>query len=186
MIEEKPSQFSAFRPTGALSSSLTASNGVSRTKRSRKRARARYGGLVEVLLHLPTKFMKRVFVVLLASLLGFGTAGATDDAEIERALQNMSRTLNAQLPSGGDDFMVISVTAGPGKRFTYFGVSSTPAELWNVSLRSESFAIAVDTYCTIPGMAAFRDHGVTVAWNVSDKTGRHVYTNTVSPKECRR
>jgi len=129
--------------------------------------------------------MKRPFVVVLASLLGFGSAGATDEAEIDHALQNLSRTLNAQLPSGNDEFMVISVAAGPGKRFTYFGVSSTPTELWNASMRSESFAVAVNTYCTVPGMAAFRDYGVSVAWNVSDKSGRHLYTNTVSRRTAR-
>ena len=128
--------------------------------------------------------MKVISVVLACLTLASGGAMAASDAEIEKALQELSRTTNAQLPTGNDASMTIGVAAGPGKRFTYFSVSGVPSSEWTSAMRAHSYQIAVNSYCTDPGMLPFRDYGVTVAWSSSDKMGRHIYTNAVSPRDC--
>lgn len=121
----------------------------------------------------------------IASLLS-ADAGAATDAEVERQLIAMTREANRQLPSGNSAAMVLGVFAGPGRQFTYLSVQAIPAADWSQSMRAHSRRIAINDYCSNPGMQWFRLNRVVVSWQASDQEGVHVYTNTVSPSNCSR
>lgn len=111
---------------------------------------------------------------------------ALTDAEIDSELQGVARDTNAKLPMGNSQSVVISVVALPGKRFAYKTLVGTPARQWSTEMRAHSLRIAVNNYCSSPQMAAFKEFGVTVSWDLADREGNHITTNTVSPKQCRR
>jgi curved DNA-binding protein CbpA len=109
---------------------------------------------------------------------------STNDLEIEAELQTLSKKMNATMPTGGPVATIVSVSAGPGKRFKYLTVVPTLAEEWTVEMKEQSRRIAINSYCTAPNMEAFKSFGVTVSWETIDKNGGYVLTNTVTPAEC--
>ena len=111
-------------------------------------------------------------------------ARATSDSEIEKELQTLSKKMNATLPTGGPLALIVSVTAGPGKRFKYLTVVPTPARAWTSEMKAQSRRMALNSYCTAPNMEAFKAFGVAVSWESIDKDGVHVLTNTVNPSDC--
>lgn len=131
--------------------------------------------------------MNRALLLLVScSMLTVSTSLlALSDAEVERELQAISREMSKKLPLGNSSSMLISVTAGPGRRITYSNISSIPAREWSSEMKANSRRIAVNNYCSDPGMAAFREFGVTGVWTHSDKDGRHITTNTVAPSACK-
>ena len=124
-------------------------------------------------------------LIVCSMLLLTTIAHAFTDAEVESALADIVRTTNKTLPSGPEDGRVISVNAGPGRRFNIYALSTRALALWTPALIAESRRIAVDTYCRNPGMQGFRQLNVTVAWQLSDPRGRYVLTNAIAPTECR-
>lgn len=132
--------------------------------------------------------LRRFFaVVLLGSAAACGPpAFAVTSAEVDVLLQKLARDMNTRLPSGVDDARIVMVLAEPGRRFTYRTISGKPANVWSSEMKAHSRRIAVNDYCTNPSMEAFKDFDVTVTWQLSDKEGRHISTNIVSPKDCRR
>lgn len=108
-----------------------------------------------------------------------------NDAEIATVLKRMERDAGRQLPMGSPLSMVVAVQAGPGRMFTYRSVQTVPAYEWTASMKQHSRRIAINDYCTNPGLSEFKAQQVTVSWIVSDIDGRHVTTNTISASMCR-
>lgn len=119
-----------------------------------------------------------------ALLIVVNSAQAARDA-VEVQLQRLAEQMSASLPSGNAQSMVISVQAGPGRRFTYNSVQAIPTNEWTGEMKAHSARIARNDYCTNPNLQDFRRAGVTVVWNAADMQGRYVYGNTVSPADCR-
>lgn len=113
-------------------------------------------------------------------------AFALTDAEVDVLLQGIARDMNTKLPSGNNQALIVAVVALPGKRFTYRTISGTPVRQWSSEMRAHSRRIAVNDYCTNPTLDAYKEFGVIVSWQLSDREGNHILTNVVSPKECRR
>ena len=134
---------------------------------------------------MQNRCMKWIASIGLALILPAVSASALTDVEVERELTAVARHLSSNLPMGNNASMLISVSAGPGRRFRYFSVQSIPARQWSAEMRSHSRRIAVNDYCTNPEMKPFRANTVTVSWQISDMDGVYVLTNTVSPSECR-
>ena len=128
-------------------------------------------------------WLRLVFLAAIAVL--SGKAFAITDAEVDVLLQGIARDMNAKLPSGSNQALVVAVVALPGKRFTYRTISGTSAQQWSSEMRAHSRWIAVNDYCTNPSLDAYKELGVIVSWQLSDRDGNHITTNTVSPKECR-
>lgn len=126
----------------------------------------------------------RIAVAILAAITSTALL-ATTDAEIEKLLAKVSREINAKLPLGTAEVTIVSVVAGPGKRFEYHSVISTPATQWTPAMKIRAGRQLIDDYCTAPEMKDFRSLGVTVSWISSDQEGVHIYTNTVTPQNCR-
>lgn len=110
--------------------------------------------------------------------------GATD-AQIDITLQQIARDISATLPSGNSDGAIVAVSALPGKRFVYKTEVSMPARQWTPELRARSRETAVNDYCTNPDLEPFNELGITVIWQLSDREGNDITTNTASPKDCR-
>ena len=106
------------------------------------------------------------------------------DAEIDITLQKIARDINATLTPGNSDGAIVAVSALPGKRFVYKTQVAMPARRWSSELRARSRETAVNDYCTNPDLAPFRELGITVIWQLSDRQGNAITTNTASPKEC--
>ena len=123
---------------------------------------------------------------LLCIALVYGPANARSDREVEKELAEIARAISAKLPSGSPASMVVSVTAGPGRRFTYRSVQAVPAREWTPEMRAHSLRIAVNDYCTNPVFQPLRDNGVVVSWQSSDREGVHVTTNSVAPGDCKK
>ena len=111
--------------------------------------------------------------------------GATD-AEIDITLQSIARDISATLPSGNSNGAIVAVSALPGKRFVYKTEVSMPARQWTPELRARSRETAVNDYCTNPDLEPFKQLGITVIWQLSDRQGNAITTNTASPNDCQR
>ena len=131
-----------------------------------------------------TSFTQALFLKVL--LLVSPSLLAATDAEVVKSLEQVSRKISKTLPSGSPASMLVAVTAGPGKKFTYFSVSSTASGKWTPAMKAHSRRIAINSYCTDPGMEAFKSFGVTVSFNAVDQEGVHINTNNISPKDCRK
>jgi hypothetical protein len=129
---------------------------------------------------------KTFFAFISYVIIIFNPAYALSDAEVERDLKTMEREGSKRLPMGNEHSMVISVSAGPGRKFKYHSLVSIPASQWTAEMKAHSKRIAVNDYCTNPVISAFREMGVTVIWSFSDTEGRYVTANTVSPSACQK
>lgn len=112
-------------------------------------------------------------------------ASAQSDAEVERLLQKAASDMRRQLPQRVNGATLITVIAGPGRRIQYSSASDLPVSEWTSDMKAHSRRIAINDYCTNPSMEAYRAFGVTASWQLSDLQGRHIVTNTVSPRDCR-
>jgi hypothetical protein len=126
----------------------------------------------------------KILILFILAMIETISYAATDE-EVIKELHRAEKELSKNLPSGNANHMTIGVRAGPGKRLTYSSVQSVPASEWTDSMKSHSLRIAINDYCTNPGMTFFRKNNVTVTWTLSDTEGRHVTSNTVSSANCR-
>ena len=69
--------------------------------------------------------------------------------------------------------------------FTYQSFQSLAAREWTKEMKNHSHRIAVNDYCTNPGMSEFKNQRVKLVWVISDSEGKHVTTNSVTPELCR-
>jgi len=131
------------------------------------------------------KLLNSVVFAVAVVFIEVASGAPSTDAEVQAELQRLARGISATLPSGSQQFMLLAVTAGPGRRFTYRSAQAISASEWTAAMKAHSLRIARNDYCTNPGMQAFRHYGVTVTWQISDLEGRHVTSNVVSPPDCR-
>lgn len=127
----------------------------------------------------------RLLLIFLLSLPLTTVVFALTDAEVEHELSALVKEIAPRLPQGSDASMVVSMTAGPGRRLSYVSISALPAREWTAAMKAHSRRIAINDYCTNPSMTDFRIYRVVASWQHSDREGRHIVTNTVSPTDCR-
>lgn len=129
--------------------------------------------------------MKKLIVALLAAT-AYSSIFALNDTEVEALLQTTAQSIRSKLPQRiNNSTTIVTVVAGPGRRFLYRIISDYSSSEWTPQTRTQSRRIAVNDYCTNPELEAYRSFGVTVSWQFSDVEGRHILTNTVSPSDCR-
>lgn len=128
-----------------------------------------------------SKYIAFVVVFVGASM----NSHAASDAQVARDLETIARMTSKNLPSGSSASTVVSVQAGPGRRFTWSSVQSVPAFQWTSEMKAHSKRIAINDFCTNPDFEYFRVNNVTAIWTYKDTEGRHVTTNSVNRSMCR-
>ncbi|SCK15968.1 hypothetical protein VAR608DRAFT_1043 [Variovorax sp. HW608] len=110
---------------------------------------------------------------------------AVSDAEVQRQLEGIARELSLRLPLGNASALIVSVTAGPGRRLTYGVASHLLAKEWTEEQKAHHREVKRNLYCFDRDMKFFRERGVTVVFSVADEDGIWIDDAATGPSDCR-
>jgi hypothetical protein len=110
---------------------------------------------------------------------------AVSDAEVQQQLELVAQELSHKVPLGNGSALIVSVTAGPGRRLTYGVASHLLAKEWTEEQKAHHREVKRNLYCTDRDMKYFRDRGVTVVFSVSDEDGIWIDDAATGPSDCR-
>lgn len=130
--------------------------------------------------------MKRNEVLLAMTVLAFSSNEVTvSDSEVEQQLELVAQELRPKLPLGNGSALIVSVTAGPGRRLTYGLASHLLAKDWTAELKARHREVKRNLYCSDPDMKFLRDRRVIVVFSVIDEDGVWIDDAITAPGDCR-
>lgn len=139
-------------------------------------------------------FSGRSLIGIIIALISFGVARygfpQLFGGDIESQLRKASAELNKQLPKAIDgDVRLDTTKAGPGKRisyhYTYVNVAKKDVKTPIEQLKNLQRSSLIQEYRSAPALKNFRESGVFVEHQYSDKNGEKLFDVAVGPTDLK-
>lgn len=91
--------------------------------------------------------------------------------------------MRQRLPLGNGSVLIVSVTVGPGRRFTYVVASHLLANQWTEQQKAHHRETKRNLYCSDGDMKFIRERGVTVVFSVQDEDGTWIDDAATAPTD---
>ena len=113
---------------------------------------------------------------------------AVSAAELEAALQETARTMNATLPRMVDDEVQLTSTKGGNRRFqlNYTFVNFPANKVDPTVLHTRQLKNRTESICINGNMREFIDYGASISYAYFGNDGKKITTVTITPAMCKR